>query len=183
MARPEKAVQVPAGYLAVGHISGVHGLRGEVKVELYTDFPDRFSPGVVLFAGNHLEELTVRHARPHKGQMLLAFADIEDRDAADELRGQWLFVDEKNAVALEDDSYWIHDILGMTVFAEDGELLGVIQDVLFTGANEVYVVQRTLDADGVEELLLPAITDVVRQVNVEARTMTVHLLPGLRPEA
>ena len=183
MTRPEKIVQVPEGYLAVGYIAGVHGLRGEVKVELYTDYPARFAPDVVLFVGDELERVVVRHARPHKEHMLLAFTDVNDRNAAEELRGLWLFVNEKDAVALEKDTYWVHDILGMTVATEDGEILGVIQDVIFTGANEVYVVQLAHAAGGADELLLPAIADVVQQVDLAARKMTVRLLPGLRPEA
>ncbi len=182
MTRPERNVQVPAGYLAVGYIAGVHGLRGEVKVELFTDYPERFAPGVILFAGDELEPVTVRYARPHKTHMLLAFTHVTDRDTAEELRGQWLFVDEKHAVALEENTYWVHDILGMTVISEDGEMLGVIQDVIFTGANEVYVVQPAA-ADGADELMLPAIADVVQQVDLATRKMTVRLIPGLRPEA
>lgn len=182
MTRPYKNVQVPEGYLAVGYITGAHGLAGEVKVELYTDYPERFAPGVVLFVGDDLEQVEIQHARPHKAQMLLTLTSITDRTAAEGLRGQWLFVDEQHAARLDKDTYWVHDILGMTVVLEGGETLGLVKDVLFTGANEVYVVRPVHAEDGAGELLLPAIADVVQRVDLAARTMTVRLLPGLRPE-
>ena len=173
---------IPDGYLAVGKIVAVHGLRGEVNVELYTDFPERFAPGVILFAGDDLSEMEVQQARPHKGHILLTFAGVTDRTQAEEMRGWWLLVDEEHAVELDDNSYWVHDILGMSVETEQGERLGVVQDVLFTGANEVYVVAPHHPEEG-NELLLPAIKDVVRRVDLSARVLTVHLLPGLREDS
>lgn len=178
---PRSDVAVPEGYLAVGKIVGIHGLRGEVKVELYTDYPERFEPGVTLWAGrsgdDDLEALTVRAARPHKNLMLLLLEEVGGREDAEALRGFWLFVEESDAVALEEGAFFVHDILGLTVQTDTGSTLGVIADVLFTGANEVYVVQGKDLPQG--EVLLPAIDQVIRSVDLEARTMTVHLLPGL----
>ena len=94
------------------------------------------------------------------------------------MRNQWLFVPESEAVELEADSYWVHDIIGLQVQTENGEPLGAVTDVLFTGANEVYVVQ---ESNG-NELLLPAIADVVQKVDLAAGAITVRLLPGMRDE-
>jgi 16S rRNA processing protein RimM len=173
--RPLPEVEVPDGYLAVGRIVGVHGIRGELKVEPYTDFPERFAPGVVLALGPTLEEVVVAAGRPHKGHYLLAFDEIRDRNAADELRGLWLFVDEAEAVELDDDTFWVHDILGLDVVTDEGAALGVVSDVLFTGANEVYVVSTPEGG----EVLLPAIDDVILKIDLAERRMTVHLLPGI----
>jgi 16S rRNA processing protein RimM len=154
-------------------------LRGELKVEPYSDFPERFAPGVQLFLGDDLAEVEVIAARPHKNQILLQLKGIERRDQADTLRNTWLFIDEANAVPLDEDTYWVHDIIGMNVQTNDGEWLGTIREVLFTGANEVYVVETPVTVNQGKDLLLPAIPDVIQQVNLAEKLMTVQLLPGL----
>lgn len=178
---PRTDVDVPEGYLAVGKIVAVHGLRGELKVELYTDFPERFEAGVVLWAsrgGNaDLNEITIKSARPHKNMLLLSLEEVRTREDAEAMRGYWLFVDEDEAVELDEDTFFVHDILGLAVQTEEGVVLGKIADVLFTGANEVYVVQGKDLPQG--ELLLPAIDEVIRAVDLEAGVMTVRLMAGM----
>jgi 16S rRNA processing protein RimM len=110
-----QAVRVPDGYMAVGHIVGVHALRGEIKLEPYTDFPERFVPGELFWMGEELAKMELASVRSHKNVLLLRFVGIEDRSAAERLRGQWLFIEETEAVSLEEGSYWIHDLLGMQV--------------------------------------------------------------------
>jgi 16S rRNA processing protein RimM len=173
-------VRIPEGYMAVGLITSAHGLRGEVKVELHTDFPERFAPGVEVYLGEELEEATISVARPHQGQMLLQFQDIDDRAAAEELRGLWLFIPEEQAATLAEDTYFVHDIIGLSVQTVSGQLLGTVAEVLQTGANDVYVV-ATLDEPR-REILLPAIADVVKTVDLEQGMLTVELLPGLLDE-
>lgn len=174
-------VAVPDGYLAVGKIVGVHGLRGELKVELYTDFPERFEEGIALWAGrggsDALQSVTITGARPHKNLMLLRLAQVASREEGEALRGTWLFVDEDEAVELDDDTFFVHEILGLQVVSVEGATLGKISDVLFTGANEVYVVTGRELPNG--ELLLPATDEVVRAIDLEQGVMTVHLIPGL----
>ena len=174
-----RTIRVPAGFLAVGHIVGVHGLRGELKVDLYTDFPERFVPGTSLFVGEELKEFRVAGARMHQQHLLLQLTGIEGRAEAEALRNIWLFVDEADAVELESGLYWVHDIIGLEVQTEDGESLGVVREVLFTGANEVYVVETPPTVNKGNDLLLPAIDEVVREVDLAAHRITVHLLPGL----
>lgn len=174
-------VDVPDGYLAVGKIVGVHGLRGELKVELYTDFPERFEEGITLWAGrggnSALQAVTVSGARPHKNLMLLRLAQVASREEGETLRGTWLFVNEDEAVELDEDTFFVHDILGLQVVTDEGATLGKISDVLFTGANEVYVVSGKDLPSG--ELLLPATDEVVRAIDLEQGVMTVHLIAGL----
>jgi 16S rRNA processing protein RimM len=174
-ASPPK-VKGKKGHFAVGKVVGVHGLKGEVKVDSYTDFPERFAAGAVLVLGDELEPLTVRESRPHKGHLLVGFEEIEGRDDAETLRGEWLYVPEHAASELGENVYWVHDILGMKVISDEGVALGVVDDVLFTGANEVYVVHRGV---GKPDLLLPATDEVIRIVDVPGRRLTVHLIPGL----
>jgi 16S rRNA processing protein RimM len=174
-------VAVPAGFLAVAYVVGVHGMRGEVKAELYTDFPERFTPGLTLRAGEELQEIEVRAARLHKQHILLSLAGVTTREQAEALRGRWLFVAEDDAVLLEEGTYFVHDILGLEVVTEEGEALGAVADVIFTGANEVYVVRRPAAGDEPPpaDLLLPATDEVVRSVDLDAGRMVVRLLPGL----
>ena len=128
-----------------------------------------------------LSEMEIQFARPHKKMMLVKLAGINNRNAAEALRDKWLFVAEEDAVELEDDTYWVHDIIGMTVQTEEEEVLGVITDVLFTGANDVYIIDGRDVATSPRELLLPAIADVVQRVEPDKQRMTVRLLPGLIP--
>ncbi len=186
---------MPEGYLAIGRIITAHSLRGEVRVELHTDFPERFAPGTQILIGAELIKTLVEEARPHKNYLLVKFAGVDDRTQAEALRNEWLFVTEADAVVLEADTYWVHEIIGMTVETESGETLGTVSDVIFTGANDVYVVERaSADTAGTtqelgkepekgteksKELLLPAIAEVVRTVDIAQKRMIVHLLPGL----
>lgn len=179
-------VVIPDGFLAIGLIVGVHGLRGESKVELHTDFPERFEAGNTLYLSDALKEISIKSARPHKGHMLIHFDGVKDRNQAEALRQSWLFVREDDAKPLEDDTYWVHDLIGMTVIEvqanpQDTEQteLGTIADVLETGANDVYVIKPFGSINRGRDLLLPAIADVVQRVDVENQRMFVQLQPGL----
>ncbi len=174
-----QAVVVPPGYLAVGQIVGAHGLNGELKVEAYSDFPDRFAPGATLYLGEDLEQVQVATVRPHKTNLLVCLEEVGDRNEAEEVRGLWLYVPEADAAELEEGQYWIHDIIGLQVVTKDGMQLGKITDVMATGANDVYVVRPGGDLNGGRDILLPAIADVVEQVDISNGIMVVRLLEGL----
>jgi 16S rRNA processing protein RimM len=175
-----RKVYIPDGYMAVGLITAAHGLNGEVKVELHTDFPERFAAGAVLWRGTELARMVIATARPQQTQMLVAFETVTNRTEAEALRGQWLFIKESEAETLGEDTYFVHDIIGARVQTSDGRPLGVIREVLFTGANEVYVVYS--DDEPSHEILLPAIADVVKEVDLDHKLVTVELLPGLLDE-
>ena len=172
-------VFVPDGYLAVGRVIGVHGLRGEVKVELHTDFPERFQPGLQLFLGEDLQPISVRQARPHKGHMLILFSDYHNRDAAEGIRNLWLFVGQENAIELDKDQYWVHDIVGLAVYTEEERHLGKVSDILFTGANDVYIIEPAELLNQGREILLPAIAEVIQQVDLAAGRLVVKLPTGI----
>ncbi len=172
-------VKVPEGYLAVAYIVGVHGLDGDVKAEMFTDFPERFEEGLTLFLGEKMQKMLVEEARLHKMHMLLKFRSVDRREDANLLRNQWLFVAEEDAVELDEDEFWVHDILGLTVQTTDGKRLGTIIDVLHTGANDVYVIQNADVSASQKEILMPAIEQVIQSVDLEAGVMMVTLLPGI----
>lgn len=166
-------------YVAVGHIVAPHGIRGEVKVELMTDFPERYRPGSKLYLGDldgvAVTPVQVTAARPHKNVMLVKLDTVPDRNAAELLRDQYLLIPEAQIMPLGEHENYVHDLVGLQVVAADGEVLGVLTEILFTRANDVYVVTG---AEG--ELLLPALRDVVLQIDLAARRMTVALPEGLR---
>ncbi|RIK53504.1 MAG: 16S rRNA processing protein RimM [Chloroflexi bacterium] len=175
-----RKVRVPLGYMAVGLITGAHGLRGELRVEVHSDNPARFAVGSRLWLGEGLDGVEILTSRPHKGQVLLTLSGIDSRADADAVRGEWLFIPDQDAAELDEDTYYVHDIIGAAVQTQDGRPLGVVKDILFTGANEVYIVTPP-DAPE-REILLPAIADVILQVDVEQGLITVNLLPGLLEE-
>jgi len=191
-------VIIPDDYLAIGLIVGVHGIHGELKVELHTDFPERFTNGSTIYMTEKLKEITIQKARPHKGHILITLDGINSRNQAQELRQSWLFVSEDDAMELDADTYWVHDLIGMTVVelaptdksSDASELqnhqadreLGRITDVIVTGANDVYVIAPIGSLNRGRELLLPAIADVVDRVDLENKRMFVHLQPGLLEE-
>ena len=167
-------------YLVVGQIAGPHGVHGELKVKLVTQDPDRFRRlEQVLIGPEGAEPIpwALEGYRLHKGQALLRLAGCHDRDTAGTLRGMLVQIPLEEAIPLEEGEYYEHQILNLDVYTVSGELLGQIVDIIYTGANEVYVVQGAAFEGG--ELLLPAIEDVVLQVDLEAGRLTVELPDGL----
>ena len=161
----------------VGVITSTHGVRGEVKVFPTTDDASRFKKlkKVLLDTGKEDVELEITSVKFFKNMVILKFKGIDDMDTANKYRQKSLYVTRENAVKLKKNEYFIADLIGIAVTSDEGEALGIIEDVLQTGANDVYVIEK----DG-EEILLPAIKDCIKEVDIEAGTMTVHLLPGLR---
>jgi 16S rRNA processing protein RimM len=171
--------QPMATYLAIGRISAAHGIRGEVKVEVLTDFPERFKPGAHTFLGVGTDDQEARSARivaarPHKGGLLVKLDIVPDRNAAELLRDQYLLIPEAEAMPLGEHENYLHDLIGLQVETADGQPLGTLTEILITKANDVYVV----DGPG-GEILLPALRDVVLRVDLPTRRMIVALPAGL----
>ena len=161
----------------VGAITQTHGIRGEVKVFPMTDDVSRFKnmKELILDTGKEQIVLEVTSARPQKNLVILKFKGIDNINDVEKYRKKSLYVTRENAVKLKKDEYFIADLIGMKVSTDEGEELGTLSDVMQTGANDVYVISMT---DG-EEVLIPAIRDCIRDVDVEQGQMCVHLLPGL----
>lgn len=163
-------------YLQVGVISSTHGIRGEVKVFPTTDDPARFKvlKDVILDTGKEQIPMEIQGVKFFKQFVIVKFKGIDNINDVEKYKGKSLLVTRENAAPLGEDEYYIADLVGMTVFTEDGEF-GVLKDVIETGANEVYVV----DSKEHGEVLIPAIHECILDVNVEEQTMKVHLLDGL----
>ena len=177
-----RAIQVPNGHMAIGRIVGVHGLNGELRIELHTDFPERFAQGETVWLGEALVAKTVQSAREHKGMILLTLADLSNRDAAEALRDEWLFIPETAARSLPEGEYWVHDIIGLAVVDEAGQPVGQVTDILQTGANDVYIITPVAGVNRDKELLIPAIAEVVQNVDLASGTLTIRIVPGLIDE-
>ena len=162
--------------LKVGVITTTHGVRGEVMVYPTTDaerFPDL--EYVFLDTGREKKQLYIQNVKFFKNLVILKFKNIDNINDIEKYKGKELWIPREEAQDLEEDEYYIADLSGMKVVTEDGTSVGILKDVMETGANDVYVVQ---DAQG-KELLLPAIHQCILDVDIEKNIMTVHLMKGL----
>ena len=164
-------------YLRIGVITAPHGVRGEVKVFPTTDDPERFDEleTVWLYNGKSYVSLDVESVKYFKNIVILKVKQIPDRNEAEKYRSKELYVDREHALPLEEDEYYICDIIGAKVITDTEEELGMLTDVLQTGANDVYVVKMK---DG-KEVLLPVIKECVLDVDINAGIVKVHIMPGL----
>lgn len=162
----------------VGVIANTHGIKGEVKVFPTTDAPERFKKlkSVILDAKREKITLEIQSARFFKNLVIVKFKGIDDINDIEKYKGCDLYVTRDNATPLNEGEYYIADLIDMTVIDDEGKELGVLFDVMQTGANDVFVVKLN---DTEKELLLPNIPDCVLDVNLEDRIIKVHVLDGL----
>lgn len=163
--------------LVVGRIAKVHGLNGEVVVEVLSDSPDRFAPGARVDVGDpdgKTRRLRIGSVRTHQRRLLVRFREIRDRTAAEPLRGQLLSIPAVDAAPLPEGRYYAWQLEGMEVVDEDGRRLGTLDRVLDRAGNDVWVVATS---DG--EALVPAVEEFVRSVDLDARRIVIHPIPGL----
>jgi 16S rRNA processing protein RimM len=162
-------------YLAVGFLRRAHGVRGEIIMDLHTDFPERLRSGRKLFVGEEHRAMTLAGARPHAKGMLVKFRGIETPEEAGQLRNQWVYTRASDVPSLPEGKLYQHELLGFGVVDEHGDPLGELVEILETGANDVYVIRN----ESGKELLLPAIPSVILEIDAAQRLMRVHLLEGL----
>ena len=163
--------------LQVGVITQTHGVHGEVKVFPTTDDPERFLDleYVFLDTGREKKKLTIQNVKFFKQFVILKFKGINNINDIEKYKRCPLLVDRENAVELEEDEYFIADMIGMNVITEDGEIFGTLKDVIETGANDVYIINSKKHG----EVLIPAIKECILDVNVKEGKMLVHLMEGL----
>lgn len=161
--------EVAGDWMLVGTIAGSFGVRGELKVDLNTDFPDRFQGMETVYVGERHTPWAIRGARFHNGRVLLRLDGIETPEAGDKLRGTELWVPRSEAMPLPEGHYFLDDLLGIEVVSSDGRVLGPIVDVLRTGSNDVFVV-----GTGRAAILVPSIRDALREMNIAERRIVVE---------
>lgn len=164
-------------YFEVGQIVNTFGVKGMIKVKPFTDDVQRFEElkKVYICKKEKLEEVEIEEVKYHKDMVLLKIKGIEDLNEAEKIKGLYLKIDRKNAKKLPKDTYFIADLLGLEVYSDKEELLGKVDDIFRTGANDVYVVK---DEKG-KQLLLPGIPEVIKEIDLEKEKIIVHILKGL----
>lgn len=164
-------------FLQIGVISSTHGIKGEVKVYPTTDDVNRFKKlkEVYLDIGKERLILHPESVKFFKQFVILKFKEFNNINEIEQYRNKSLLVDRQNAVKLRKDEYFIADLIGLKVITDENRQLGILKDVLQTGANDVYIVEMP---DG-KEVLLPAIKECVLNVDMEADEVLVHIMPGL----
>ena len=159
--------------IVVGRIKAAWGLHGDVKIDLLSDVPDRFEPGNTVHLGD--KSTRVQRSRLVRGGMLLKLDIVNDRNQAELLRGQEITITPEQVSPLPQGSYYHFQVLGIDVLSQDGENYGKLHEIVETGANDVYVVRL----EGRRDILIPALEDVILDVDLEGGSMTVCLPDGL----
>jgi len=162
-------------HLVVGRIVRPHGIRGELIVEPYSETIRSLEAGSVVFIKSPENPYTILALRNHRNRLILRIEGCEDREAAERFRGTELQIPTPDAEPLPEGVYYRWQILGLTVKEDTGRLLGTVAEILETGANDVYIVR----GDDTRELLLPAIKDVILEVDLERGQILVQLPDGL----
>jgi len=169
-------------FFDVGKVVNTQGLKGEVRVISNTDFADeRFKKGSVLYLFLEKGEpitLTVKSHRVQKNFNMLTFEGLNRIEEVEPFKGGILRVPESRLQELEENEFYYHEIIGLTVISDEGETLGTIKEILPLGVNDVWVVDRP----GKKDLLIPYIEAVVQKVSLEDNTATIHLLEGMLDE-
>lgn len=170
-------------FLLLGEVLRPHGVRGELRVRMLTDYPERMAQLEQVYLGAGVDDpnptpYAVEHMRMNPPYGLLKLHGIRDRDTADTLRALFVMVAMEHAVPLEEGEFYLYQIIGVTVKLEDGTELGTITDVLETGANDVYIV----DSPRYGEVLIPVTEQTIVRTDIEAGEVVVALPDGLLPE-
>mgnify|MGYP003370328832 CR=1 FL=1 len=164
-------------YLEIGQIVNTNGLKGLLTVNPFTDDMERFEDlkKVYILYNKELIEKTIEEVKYKKNQVLLKLKGIDSIEEAEKYRECYLKINREDAIELPNDTYFIVDLLGLEVVTTDNKILGKIDDIFQTGSNDVYVVKDELG----KQILLPAISDVVKKVDLENKKMIVELIEGL----
>lgn len=164
-------------YLEIGQIVNTFGIKGMVKVKPFTDNIERFNNLEKIYIKNKSgqTEYKIQEVKYHKNMVLIKFEGIENPEQADLLRNSYLIVDRETEEPLEPGRYYIVDMIGLDVFTDENEYLGKLEDIYNTGSNDIYVVKNELG----KQVLLPAIEDVIKNIDMDNKKVIVHLIPGL----
>ena len=164
-------------YLELGQIVNVKGLKGEVKVNSFTDDNTKFEriPKVFIKQKQTLKEYEIEKVGYHKNQVIIKFKNINTVEEAETLRNSYIVVDREIFGELPEGVYYIADLIGLDVYTESNEYLGKVDDIFSTGSNDVYVVKDELG----KQKLLPGIDEVIKKIDLESNKIIVNLIEGL----
>ena len=166
-------------FLAVGGLRKPHGLRGEMFMVVWTDFPERLQPGVTVYVGESHQPIRIKSLRNHNQNLLITFDEFDNREEVGQFRNQVVFVRTADLLPLPEDEFYLHQLLGLRVIQDEDNLhLGVVTEILETGANNVFIVRP----ENGPAILIPDIDSVILKIDLEAGEIRVHLIPGLLPD-
>ena len=161
-------------FLVVGRVRAPRGVQGELRIRILTDFPERFGEQSELWIGSPPRPVVVQRSRIRGDEAWVKLVGFDDRNAVEVFRGSDALVPLEQAMPLPEGTFYIHEIVGLEVWTDEGERLGIVTDVHSLPANDVYVVDT-----GKAEVWLPAIEDVILEISPDQGRMVVHLLEGL----
>ncbi len=157
--------------ISVGVVTACHGIKGELKVKLLTEFPERFEKGSKLYIGKTEQEasksIVVKSSRFNKGYLLLSIEGVEDRNAAENLRGSIFWINRDDVKKLPDNSFYIFELEGLTAVDLTGKKIGVLSHVVTSPSHDLYMIE------GEEEIIVPAVKKFVKKVDIAAGTITI----------
>ena len=164
-------------YFEIGQIVNTFGIKGMVKVNPFTDDISQFEEmeTILVDKKGSLQEMQIEEVKYSKNQVLLKLKGIETVNDAEKYRNCYLKLPREKARKLPKNTYFIADLIGLKVYTEEGKLLGKVDDIYNTGASDIYVIKDELG----KQILLPAIKDVIKQIDLEQEKIVVHLLDGL----
>lgn len=164
-------------YLEIGQIVNTFGIKGQVKIVPFTDDITRFDELKEIYVEkkNELKLFQIEQVNYKKNMVILKLKGIETVEEAEKLRNCYLKIDRKDAKKLPKDTYFIVDLLGLNIYTDEGKLLGKVDDIYNAGSSDIYVVKDELG----KQILLPAIKDVLKEVDLENQKIIVHLIKGL----
>lgn len=164
-------------FLEIGQIVNTFGIKGMVKIKPFTDDIRRFDDLKKVYIENSKsrKEYEIEEVKYHKEMVLIKFKGVETVEQAELLRNYYLKVKREDEPELDDGTFYIVDLLGLEVYSDEGKLLGKLEDIYNTGSNDIYVVKDELG----KQLLLPAISDVIKDINLDEKRIVVHILNGL----
>lgn len=167
-------------YIRVGKIVNTHGIKGDVKVLPLTDDIKRFEKLKSVYIEDDKSCIQIERVWYSKGFVMLKFRGYNNINDVLKYKDKYIVIHEKDAIKLPEDSYFIHQIIGITVFCTDGRELGEIVEVLQPGSNDVYVIKgMDINNSTEKEYLIPAIKDVVKYINIEDKKMIIEPIEGL----
>ena len=158
-------------FFAVAKIFKPHGLKGEVSAEMISDFPDRLTNGKQIYIGEDHIPSRIKTIRKIDKKYLISFVDLPEIKNVENFRNNLIYIHAEELPALDEEEYYFHDLIGLEVLNTENESIGLLSDILRTGANDVYIVQP--HDKHKEEILLPAIKKVVKKIDIKARRMIV----------
>lgn len=163
--------------IAIGRITKSVGLKGEMKVEILSDLPDRFFGLDSVFVGSSEDDVTA-HAlagvRKNQQSVIVKLGQIDTRTMADKACGKYLFIPDNQARRPSENAYFVHEVVGLTVVTEEGVVVGVVDDVIHLPAGDIWIVKA-----GPKEILIPGVKEFIRSVNLSERKVIIHAIEGL----